>query len=188
MRQDFGTKTWLYPMPVLILGAYGANSEPMAMNAAWGGIGAENTVVMCIDSSHKTTEYILQSKAFTISPATADQLVACDYVGIVSGNKVPDKMDRSGFHTHKAQYVNAPIIEELPMTLECELVSYDTETELMIGRIVNVSADDSILDENGKIDADKAQFLSFDPATNSYRTLGSVAGRAFHDGLTISGK
>ena len=186
MRKDFGTKTWLYPMPVLILGAYGANGEPMAMNAAWCGIGAENTVVMCIDSSHKTTEYILQSKGFTISPATADQLTACDYVGIVSGNKVPDKMERSGFHTHKAQHVNAPIIEELPLALECELVSYDTETELMIGRIVNVSADDSILGDDGKIDADKAQFLSFDPATNSYRTLGPVAGRAFHDGLPLS--
>ena len=188
MRIDFGAKTWLYPMPVLILGAYSANGEPMAMNAAWGGIGAEHTVIMCIDSGHKTTEYILQSKAFTISPATADQLVACDYVGIVSGNKVPDKMERSSFHTHKAQHVNAPVIEELPLTLECELVSYDTETELMTGRIVNVSADDSILDEYGKIDADKAQFLSFDPAINSYRTLGTVAGRAFHDGLALSYK
>ena len=188
MRKDFGAKTWLYPMPVLILGAYGANGEPMAMNAAWGGIGAENTVVMCIDSGHKTTEYILQSKGFTISPATADQLTACDYVGIVSGNKVPDKMERSGFHTHKAQHVNAPIIEELPLALECELVSYDTETELMIGRIVNVSADDSILGDDGKIDADKAQFLSFDPVTNSYRTLGPVAGRAFHAGLALSQK
>ena len=188
MRKDFGTKTWLYPMPVLILGAYSANGEPMAMNAAWGGIGAEHTVIMCIDSGHKTTEYILQSKAFTVSPATADQLVACDYVGIVSGNKVPDKMERSGFHTHKAQHVNAPLIEELPLTLECELVNYDTETELMIGRIVNISADDSILDENGKIDADKAQFLSFDPAANSYRPLGPVTGRAFHDGLALSNK
>ena len=95
-------------------------------------------------------------------------------------------MERSGFHTHKAQHVNAPIIEELPLTLECELVSYDTETELMIGRIVNVSADESILGENGKIDADKAQFLSFDAAINSYRTLGPVTGKAFHDGLSLS--
>ena len=82
MRKDFGAKTWLFPMPVLILGAYGTNGDPMAMNAAWGGIGAEHTVVMCIDSGHKTTEYILQSKAFTVSPATADQLVACDYVAL----------------------------------------------------------------------------------------------------------
>ena len=188
MRKDFGAKTWLYPMPVLILGAYSSNGEPMAMNAAWGGIGDEYTVTMCVDSGHKTTEYILQSKAFTVSPATADQLVACDYVGIVSGNKVPDKMERSGFHIHKAQYVNAPIFEELPLTLECELVSYNSETEQMTGRIINVSADESILDENGKIDADKAHFLSFDPAANSYRTLGPVAGRAFHDGLSLSDK
>ena len=188
MRKDYGAKAWLYPMPVLILGAYGANGDPMAMNAAWGGIGAAHTVVMCIDSGHKTTEYILQSKAFTVSPATADQLVACDYVGVVSGNKVPDKMVRSGFHTHKAQHVNAPIIEELPLTLECELVSYDTETELMTGRIINVSADESILGNDGKIDADKAHFLSFDPVTNSYRTLGSVAGKAFHAGLALSQK
>ena len=188
MRKDFGAKTWLYPMPVLILGAYGENGEPMAMNAAWGGIGAAHTVVMCIDKSHKTTEYILKSKAFTISPATADQLTACDYVGIVSGNDTPDKMERSGFHTHKAQYVNAPILEELPLTLECELISYDHETELMTGRIINVSADDSILDADGKIDANKAQFLSFDPVCHVYRTLGPVAGRAFHDGLALSDK
>ena len=188
MRKDFGPKTWLYPMPVLFLAAYGENGAPMAMNAAWGGIGAEHTLVMCIDKGHKTTEYILKSKAFTVSPATQDQLAACDYVGIVSGNKVPDKMKRSGFHTHKAQYVNAPILEELPLTLECELVSYDPETELMTGRILNVSADQSILGEDGKIDAGKAKFLSFDPVTNSYRVLGPVAGQAFHDGLSLAGK
>ncbi len=175
-------------MPVLILGAYGANVKPMAMDAAWDGIGAEHTVVMCIDKGHKTTEYILQSRAFTISPATKDQLTACDYVGIVSGNDVTDKMQRSGFHTHKAQYVNAPILEELPLTLECELVSYDSEAELLTGRIVNVSADESILGEDRKIDADKAQFLSFDPVNHSYRTLGSIAGRAFHDGLVLRDK
>ena len=155
------------------------------MNAAWGGIGAEHTIVMCIDRSHKTTEYILNSRAFTVSPGTADQLVSCDYVGLVSGSKVPDKMERSGFHTHKAQHVNAPIIEELPMTLECELISYDSKTELMLGRIVNVSAEESILDGNGRIDAARAQFLTFDPASTSYRTLGPVAGRAFHDGLAL---
>ena len=99
-------------------------------------------VGICLAEEHQTTHNILASKAFTVSMATADQVVACDYVGLVSGKKVPDKVEKAGFHTIKSSFVNAPVIEELPMTLECELVSYDPETCHMVGRIVNVSADD----------------------------------------------
>ena len=188
MRKDFGNKTWLYPMPVLILAAYGSSGEPMAMNVGWGGICGDQTLMIDLGSTHKTTEYLLQSKAFTISPATAKQLVACDYVGVVSGNDDPDKMARSGFHIHKARYVNAPILEELPLTLECELIRYDPDTKILTGRIVNVSADESILDENGSICADLAGFLTLDPVSFAYRTIGPVAGMAFHDGRALSAK
>lgn len=188
MRKNFNTKPWLYPMPVLILAAYGENDEPMVMNVGWGGIAAKHMVMLGLGNNHKTTEYLLQSKAFTLSPATADQLVPCDYVGIDSGKNVPDKMQRTGFHVHKAQYVNAPILQELPFTLECELISYDPDAELLIGRIVNISADESILGEDGKIDADKAQFLTLDPSNLCYRTLGPVVGKAFHDGIVLSDK
>ena len=188
MRKEFGAKTWVYPMPVMILAAYGEDGKPMAMNAGWVGVASYENVFVGLAKHHKTTEYILQSRAFTLSPATQAQLVACDYVGVESGSKVPDKMERSGFHTRPASHVNAPVLEELPMTLECEMVSYDPEQELLIGRVVNVSADESILDEKGRIDADKAAFLTLDPGSLCYRTIGQVTGRAFHDGLALSQK
>ena len=158
----------------------------MAMNV--GRVGNYEKVIIGLGRHHKTTENVLASGAFTLSPATADQLVACDYVGIDSGRDVPDKMARSGFHWHQSPHVNAPILEELPLALECEVVSYDPKAELLIGRVVNVSADESILGGNGRIDADKAHFLTLDPGSLCYRTLGPVAGRAFHDGIALSQK
>ena len=128
MRKNFGSKTWLYPMPVFIVAAYDENGVPNAMNAAWGGIYTDNEVGICLSEGHKTTQNILATKAFTVSMGTAEFVTACDYVGIVSGNKEPDKLQKAGFHTQKSIYVNAPIIEELPMTLECELLSYDPES------------------------------------------------------------
>ena len=109
-------------------------------------------------------------------------------MGIDSGTDVPDKMARSGFHWHRSEHVNAPVLEELPMTLECEVVSYDPEAELLIRRVINVSADESILGDNGRIDADKAHFLTQDPSSLRYRTIGPVVGRAFHDGIVLSSK
>ena len=163
MRKNFGVKTWLYPMPVFIVAAYDADGVPNAMNAAWGGIYTDNMVCLCLSEGHKTTQNILATKAFTVSMGTADQVVACDYLGIVSGNKVADKVEKAGLHTVKAETVNAPLIEELPMALECELVSYDPETCHMVGRIVNVSADENIIGEDGKIDAGKLKPITYDP-------------------------
>ena len=185
MRKNFGSKTFLYPQPVFILASYDANGVPNAMNAAWGGVSGMNTITMCIDAGHKTTENVLATGAFTVSMATADQVVACDYVGVVSANKEPDKFAKAGFHAVKSEFVNAPIIEELPLTIECKLVSYDHETEWMTGEIVNVSADESILDENGKIDPAKLCPITFDPVHNAYLELGEKTGNAFRDGLTL---
>ena len=154
MRKNFGVKNWLYPMPVLIVGTYDENGTPNAMNAAWGGIYDTGLVMVCLADDHKTTENINKTGAFTLSFATVDTVVPCDYVGIVSANDVPDKFRRAGFHERKSEYVNAPIIEELPMTVECRLSKFN-EDGICIGEIVNVSADESILDEEGKIDAKK---------------------------------
>jgi flavin reductase (DIM6/NTAB) family NADH-FMN oxidoreductase RutF len=150
MRKNFGAKTWLYPMPVLIVGTYDENGTPNAMNAAWGGIYDTNQIMLCLADDHKTTENIRKTGAFTVSFATAKAVVPCDYVGIVSANDVPDKFAKAGFHATKSAYVNAPIIEELPMTVECKLIKFN-EDGICIGEIVNVSADESILDGNGKV-------------------------------------
>ena len=183
MRKNFGVKPWTYPQPVFILAAYDEHGVPNAMNAAWGGISEENEISLCISAEHKTTENILARKAFTISMADAAHVTACDYVGIVSGNDVPDKVARAGFHTTRSEFVDAPLIDELPMALECRLISYDPDSCRMTGEIVNVSADERILDAEGKIDPDLLQPITFDPVHNTYRKLGEKAGNAFRDGL-----
>lgn len=184
MRKNFGAKTWLYPMPVLIVGTYDENGNPNAMNAAWGGIYDTNQVMVCLADDHKTTENIKETGAFTVSFATANTVVPCDYVGIVSANDVPDKFTRAGFHAQKSEHVNAPIIEELPMTVECRLIKFN-EDGICIGEIVNVSADDSILDENGKVDAKKLDPIIYDSVTHAYWNLGEKVGQAFSDGKKI---
>ena len=117
MRKNFGPKPLLYPQPVFIIATYGEDGTPNAMNAAWGGISEENQITICISAGHKTTANILSRKAFTVSMATADYVTACDYVGIVSGNKVPDKFASAGFHASKSEFVDAPLIDELPMAV-----------------------------------------------------------------------
>ena len=185
MRKNFGAKAMCYPMPVLIIGTYNADGTPNAMNAAWGGISEETEVTVCIDSGHKTAENLLARKAFTVSMATVKMLAACDYVGIVSGNKVPDKFERAGFHATKSEFVDAPLIDELPMALECQVISYDRETCRLVGRIVNVSADESVLGENGKVDVSKLQPITLDPMNHQYLVLGEAVGQAFHDGMNL---
>lgn len=185
MRKNYGVKPWTYPQPVFILAAYDENGKPNAMNAAWGGISEENQIAICISAGHKTTANILASGAFTVSMATADTVVACDYVGIASGNDDEAKMEKAGFSCVSSEFVNAPIINELPMAVECKLVSYNSDTCILLGEIVNVSADESILDESGKIDPDKLRPITFDPVHNTYRVIGEKVGNAFKDGLQL---
>ncbi len=185
MRKNFGAKPWTYPQPVFILASYDQSGVPDAMNAAWGGISDGDQLSLCISAGHKTTANILARKAFTVSMATADQRTACDYVGIVSGNDVADKLDKTGWHVTRSEFVDAPLIDELPMAVECRLVSYDPESCRLVGQIVNVSADESVLGDDGKIDPDKLRPLTFDPIHNTYRTLGPVAGHAFRDGAGL---
>ena len=185
MRKNFGAKPYTYPQPVLIIASYDENGTPDAMNAAWGGISDDTQISMCLSAGHKTVKNILKRKAFTVSMADAAHVAACDYVGIVSANAVPDKLEKAGFHTTRSEFVDAPLIDELPMTLECRLVSYDEESCRMVGEIVNVSAEESVLDENGKIDPGKLQPITFDPVNNTYLKLGEKVGNAFRDGLAL---
>ena len=181
MRKNFGVKPWFYPLPVLIIGSYDEAGNADAMNAAWGGLYDANMVELCLSAGHKTTKNIKAKKAFTVSFADAKHVEACDYVGIVSGNNTPDKMEKAGFTTVKSEFVDAPIIQELPMTLECRLVKV-TEDGNIIGEIVNISADESVLDEAGKIDVKKLQPISYAPVSNDYLVLGESVGKAFSDG------
>lgn len=181
MRKDFGVKTWLYPMPVFIVAAYDENGKACCMNAAWGGIYDTNQVMVCLADDHKTTKNILESKAFTVSIADAKHVVEADYVGLVSGNNVPDKMEKAGLHTEKSKFVNAPIITEFPMTVECKLLKFN-EDGICIGEIVNVSADESVLDDDGMIEPSKLEAITYDSVRHTYIKLGEKVGNAFSDG------
>lgn len=184
MRKNFGKKSWIYPMPVLIVGSYDENKNPNAMNAAWGGMYDTDIIMVCLSHDHKTTENIKKSGAFTVSFATSSTVIPSDYVGIVSANDVPDKFERAGFHATESELVNAPIIDEFPMTLECKLIKFN-EDGICIGEIVNVSADEKILDGKGKVDAKKLDPIVYDSVTNDYWNLGEKVGRAFFDGKKL---
>ncbi len=183
MRKNFGVKPWVYPQPVLIVGTYDADGKADVMNAAWGGQYDTSEVMLSL-SEHKTTSNIRLKKAFTVSFATASTVVPCDYVGIVSANDEPRKMEKAGFTVTKSEHVDAPVINELPLTLECRLKKFN-EDGIVVGEIVNISADEKILDSDGKIDFKKLDAIVFDPTSASYIRLGEKVGNAFKDGAKL---
>ncbi len=174
-RTNFGAKPIMLPQPVLIIATYDENGVPDAMNAAWG-ITTDFKEITISLSEHKTTDNLAARGAFTVSMGTVDQVDACDYVGIESARKVPDKFARAGFHATKSEFVDAPLIDELPMALECKVKNF--KDGILIGEIVNVSADNSVI-TNGQIDLDKLRPIAFDPCNNKYVALGEAVGDAF---------
>lgn len=184
MRQDFGPKSWLYPMPVLIIGTYDENGVPNAMNAAWGGISDDNQITISLGKERKTVQNLTVKKCFTVFPATESNVAESDYFGIQHGFDV-NKIERVGFHVRKAENVDAPIIEEYPMALECQMLGM-SEEEIdggyrLIGRIVNVSADESVLTD-GRIDPMKLKPIIYDSSNRTYLSVGGVVGKAYSDG------
>lgn len=181
MRKDLGNKMNFLPLPVLMIGTYDKDRKANVMNAAWGGIYDYGKIYIAL-SKHKTTENLELKKAFTVGFATKKTEEISDYFGVVSGNK-EDKIAKTGVHVTKSNFVDAPIIEEYPLTLECTVDSF--EDGELIGNVVNCSVDEEYLDENGKIDIDKMEIITFDMVSNTYRVLGEVVGNAFKDGLKL---
>ena len=182
MKKDLGVKTYIYPQPVLIISTYNEDGSENAMNAAWGGI-CDYDKVFIILSEHKTTTNLLKTNGFVINIGDKNNVMACDYVGIVSANQEKNKFAKAGFTASKSKYVNAPIINELKLALECEVVSY--ENEILIGKIKNVCADESILDENNKINVSKLSPITYDPCNHNYIALGDIVDKAFSCGKKI---
>ena len=184
MRKDFGKKTIITPLPVVIIGTYDENGVPNAMNAAWAGQVDSDQILVSL-SKHKTTDNLELKKEFTVSFATKDTDTASDYFGIESGRNV-NKIEKAGFHAVKSAYVDAPIFTEYPLTLECRVVELqpDTEGYLLIGETVNMSADESVLTD-GKIDLGKVEPVMFDSAMNKYRVVGEVVADAFKEGMKL---
>ena len=181
MRKDLGNKMNFLPLPVLMIGTYDEEGKANVMNAAWGGIYDHGKIYISL-SNHKTTDNLKIKNAFTVGFATKDTEVISDYFGVVSGRE-QDKIEKSGVHVIKSNFVDAPIIEEYPLTLECTVESFEDGD--LIGKIVNCSIDDRYLDEKGNIDVDKMEIITFDMTSNTYRVLGGVVGNAFKDGRNL---
>ena len=183
MRKEFKPNSWLFPMPVLIIGTYDENDKANAMNAAWGGMYDYNQVIIAL-SKHKTTENFKAHKAFTLSFATKKTVVASDYVGIVSQNQEPNKIEKAGLTPIMANKGHAPLFKEYQLTLECEIIKFDEEQGFVIGQIVSVSVDEEYV-KNGTIDTDKLEVLAFDPINHKYRLVGEAVADAFKVGAKL---
>ncbi len=185
--KSFKPNAWILPQPVLIIGTYNADGTPNAMNAAWGGQWDHKEIFVSL-GSHATTDNLNRCGEFTLSFATADTLVAADYVGIESGRKNPDKMKNTGWTSSKGETVNAPVFDCFPMTMECRIKEKLQESETgfyMVAEILNIVCDEKYLAEDGQPDVEKMNIITFDPVHNGYIALGNRVGNAFHDGLKL---
>ena len=184
MKKNFGVKNWMFPMPVLMIGTYDEDGMPNMMNAAWGGITLEDQITICIDTGHRTWTNIAKRKAFTVAFGTADKVAACDYLGLVSGNKTPGKVARSGLTVVKSGFVDAPVVNELPLVLECELASMNEENCNVVGKILNCAVEESAMTD-GKPDAEKMKPICFDTCQHVYRIMGESVAKAFSAGKAL---
>ena len=188
MKKNLGPNPYIYPQPVLIVATYDEDNNPDAMNVAYGGIVNSNRLQINIGVRHKTSDNIKAKQAFTVGIADEAHIVEADYVGIISGHSEPDKLAKSGLHTIKSEFVDAPLIEELPITMECkveEIHQYD-QTLRIVAEIVNVSVDEAVLTADGKIDTAKLHALCYDSSNRAYLALGKKVGTAFSDGKKLA--
>lgn len=190
MKKNLGPVQAVFPMPVLMVAAYDKSGKVNVMNAAWGMICNDDKIVLIINEDHKTTQNLLKSKAFTVSIADRVHMAEADFFGIASGNRMSDKFERTGFTAVKSQFINAPIIEEFPVVMECELAEViDTESFYgIVGKIVNTAAEERVLSENGKVDPAKLDALMFDQFQHGYYVIGEMVGKAWNAGVPLMKK
>jgi len=187
MKKDLGVVQAVYPMPVLMVAAYDENEKVNVMNVAWGQICDEDKIILFIGEGKKTWLNIQASKAFTVALADEAHMDVADFFGIASGNRIDDKFERTGYHAVKSDRVHAPIIEEFPVVMECELLEFARTDHIsgVVGRIVNVKADEAVLSDDGAVDPEKLHALMFDQFRNGYYLTGKKAGKAWHEGAAL---
>lgn len=186
MRTKLSITEGIFPMPVLMVATYNEDGSVNVMNAAWGTMLERDIIALSLTETHKTVQNIKAAGAFTVSIADAAHLAEADYFGVESGNSVPDKFTRSGLTAVKAELVNAPVIQEFPLCLECEFIEYQSGEygAGVIGRVVNVTADERVM-ANGKVDLSLVGAIAFDPYTHGYYKVTERVGEAFRDGLKL---
>ncbi len=186
MKKNIKTTEAIFPMPVLMIATYNEDGSIDVMNAAWGTMLERDYVVLNLTESHKTVQNIKKRKTFTVSIADAKHVVEADYFGVVSANDIQNKFEKSGLTSMKSKLVDAPIINEFPICIECEFIEYQGGQYGcgVIGKIVNVSADDSVI-SNNQVDITKLEAIAFDPYTHGYYKVTERVGNAFKDGLKL---
>ncbi|MBQ8099146.1 MAG: flavin reductase [Bacteroidaceae bacterium] len=184
-RKNFGgSHPVITPLPALMIATYDEHGHPDVMMAAWGGQCDYNQIQFEL-SAHKTTDNLRLKRAFTVSFAGKDNVAESDYLGMVSGHKVPDKVARVGFTWSPSPNVDAPIIDQYPLTLECRVVLLENNEDggaRVVGEVVNMSAAESILNNEGKIDLGKLQPIIYDSSLHVYRVVGESVGKAWGSG------
>ena len=187
MKKDLGVVPAVYPMPVLMVAAYDKNEKVNVMNVAWGQICDEDKIILFIGEGKKTWLNIKESKAFTVSIADKAHMDAADFFGIASGNKIDDKFERTGYHAAASDKVHAPVIDEFPVAMECELLEFlhTDYVDGIVGKIVGVKAEEAVLDEKGKIDPERMQALIFDQFRHGYYVTGEQVGKAWNAGAAL---
>ena len=186
MRKNIKTTEAIFPMPVLMIATYNEDGSVDVMNAAWGTMLSRNQVILNLTESHKTVKNIKERKAFTVSIADSKHVVEADYLGIVSGNNTPNKFENTKLTATKSENVDAPIINEFPICMECEFIEYqDNEYGAgVIGKVVNVTADESVMNGDN-VDISLVDAISFDPYTHGYYKVTERVGNAFSDGKKL---
>lgn len=186
MRKNIKTTEAIFPMPVLMVATYNEDGTVDVMNAAWGTMVDRNIVALNLTETHKTVKNIKARKAFTVGIADSRHVTEADYFGVVSGNNTPDKFANSGLTAVKSELVDAPIITDFPICLECEFIEYqDSAYGLgVIGKVVNTSADEKVM-KGDNVDIDLIDAIAFDPYTHGYYKVGTRVGEAFKDGLKL---
>ena len=186
MRRKLSITEGIFPMPVLMVATYNEDGSVNVMNAAWGTMQERDTVALNLTETHKTVKNIKARGAFTVSIADAAHVVEADYFGVESGNKVPDKFKNSGLTATKSEIVDAPVINEFPLCLECEFIEYQDGKYGcgVIGKVVNVTADEKVMDGD-QVDLSLVNAIAFDPYTHGYYKVAERVGEAFKDGLQL---
>ena len=190
MKRSFKPSPFLAPMPVLMIATYGPDGTVDVMNMAWGGICGTDKVALNITETHRTVANIKERRAFTIAVADVAHVQEADFFGIATGNRMADKFERSGLTAARSEHVDAPVIEEFPLTLECEVLEAGESVSgyRVVGRIVNVSVDEKVLDEKGKVDPAKLNAFAFDQFQNGYYKIGEKVGQAWKAGAGLMRK
>ena len=190
MKKNIGAQPYLFPMPTYMIGTYNEDDSVDVMMMAWGGICDTKMVALNLEAAHKTVANLKRTNAFTLAIPGADTIKQSDYLGIASANDTPDKFARTGLTAVKSDKVNAPVIEEYPLTLECKVVEFQDQPYglRVLGEIVGILADESTLDSNGNIDAGKLNAFVFDQMRNGYYAIGEKIGEAWSSGAELANK